>query len=170
VRLFGIDPSTQLLAKARAELLAATLALGYGEHLEFADASIDVVAATGIMHHVQSPRAVISEMFRVAKKAILISDHNNFAFGGPTAQRVRMILYCLGLLPIATFIKQGFRNQGYSEEDGWWYPYSLFNNFAQIAQLAETVHIMPTRPSTPGLGGNLLFSQSHVVIVATIAR
>ena len=33
------------------------------------------------MHHVDSPASVIAEMFRVARKAVLISDHNNFAFG-----------------------------------------------------------------------------------------
>jgi len=135
-------------------------------HLSFSDASFDIVCASAIMHHVSDPAAVIAEMFRVAKKGVLISDHNNFAFGGALAQRVRMLLYCLGLLNAATFIKQGFRRQGYTDEDGWWYPYSLFNNFSQIAGLLDTMQIVPTRFATPGIGGNMIFSMSTIAILA----
>jgi SAM-dependent methyltransferase len=164
--LFGIDPSEQLLRVAKAKIPDSTLFVGYGEQLDLADASIDVVIACGIMHHVDDPSAVIGEMFRVARKAVLISDHNNFAFGGQAAQRMRMLLYCCGLLGLATFIKQGFCRQGYSAGDGWWYPYSIMGNFGQISRSSAQTYLLPTRRATPGLGGNLVFCQSHVAVLA----
>ena len=164
--LIGIDPSRRLLDLAQAQVPGAKLGIGNGERLDFPDASVDIVAASGIMHHVDHPSLVISELFRVARKAVLISDHNNFAFGSPIAQRIRMMLDCTGLLGVATFVKQGFRKQGYSPEDGWWYPYSLVNNFAQIASLSDQLYVCPTRLPTPGFSGNMLFAQSHLAIVA----
>lgn len=94
------------------------------------------------MHHVDSPSRVITEMFRVARKAVLISDHNNFAFGGSLARRLRMALHLCGLLKPATYFKQGFNYQGFSEDDGWWYPYSLFNDYADIARRSEKLYLM----------------------------
>ena len=80
----------------------------------------------------------------MARKAVLISDHNNFAFGSMKARWLRLWLHASGLLGIATFIKHGFRKQGYSKEDGWWYSYSLFNDYAAITNGYEDVYIIPT--------------------------
>ena len=77
-----------------------------------------------------------------------------------------MLLHCTGLLRPAIFIKQGFKRQGYSEDDGWWYPYSLLDNFAQISLLSDKLHIFPTRQPKQGLSGNIVFSQSHIAVLA----
>jgi SAM-dependent methyltransferase len=164
--LVGVDPSERLLELARTRLPCAKFSLGDGQHLAFRERSMDVVIASGIMHHVDHPSLVISEMFRVANKAVLISDHNNFAFGGGIAQRVRMLLHCIGLLKPASFIKHGFKKQGYSEGDGWWYPYSLLENYAQISLLSDKLFIVPTQMPKEGLSGNLIFSQSHIALLA----
>lgn len=163
--LFGVEPSQGLLKIARQNLPGADLSEGTGEKLPYDDASIDVVLASAIMHHVDDPEIVINEMFRVAKKAVLISDHNNYAFGGAMAQRVRMGLNMAGLLNAFTFVRHGFRRAGYSEGDGWWYPYSLLDSHRQIATLSKTVFIIPTRRPTGSLG-NLVFSQSHLAMIA----
>src|SRR5262249_8869715 len=155
-----IDPSEGLLAVARDRLPQARLETGRGEALPLGDDSVDLAVATGIMHHVGHPRGVIEEMFRVAGKAVLISDHNNFALGGPIARRLRLWLHSSGMLGVATFVKQGFRRQGYSEEDGWWYPYSLLNDYGTIASLCSEMYIVPTRPCLAR--ENLLLSQSHL--------
>ena len=118
VELVGIDPSQGQLEIARKRLPRARFELGSGEHLPLEDRSVDLALATGIMHHVDRPGEVIRQMFRIAKKAVFISDHNNFAFGGANARRLRLWLYAAGLLGLATFVKQGFRKQGYSKEDG----------------------------------------------------
>lgn len=170
ITLLGIEPSTQLLELARTNIPAAKIGQGDGERLEFKDRGIDIVIASGIMHHVDRPSYVINEMFRVANKAVLISDHNNFAFGGPLARRLRMLLRCTGLLGAATFIKHGLNKQGYSEGDGWWYPYSIMDNFGQISSLSERLYIFPTRSPTSSLGGNILFSQSHLAFLAVKQR
>jgi hypothetical protein len=117
------------------------------------------------MHHVDRPANVIGEMFRVARKAVLISDHNNFAFGGSKARRLRLWLHASGLLGAATYVKQGFRKQGYSDGDGWWYPYSLLNDFGQIAGLSAEQYIIPTTAFRTD-DTNMLLSLSHMAIVA----
>jgi SAM-dependent methyltransferase len=166
VRLFGIDPSQGLLDIARQQLPDATFQIGTGEKLSFEAASIDVVIATGIMHHVDQPASVIAEMFRVARKAVLVSDHNNFAFGGTIARRIRIALYSCGLFGIAAFVKQGFRRQGYSEEDGWWYPYSLLDNHADFARFSDEMFYIPTRNLNTASFSNFLLSQSHLAVLA----
>lgn len=163
--LLGIEPSAGMLDLAKKNLPAADLRQGSGETLPFDTASVDVAVATGIMHHVDDPTKVIDEMFRVARKGVLISDHNNYAFGGGFAKKLRMGLKVAGLLNAFTFVKQGFKKQGYSEDDGWWYPYSLFDNYAQIAVKSAHLYVMPTRPAIGGLG-NIVFSQSHFCVVA----
>lgn len=170
IALSGVDPSDGLLAICKRSLPGATLQRANGERLPFEDNSVDLALAMGIMHHVDNPTAVISEMFRVARKAVLILDHNNFAFGSTAARRIRMILEMCGLLSLAIYVKQGFNRQGYSKEDGWWYPYSLFDNYGQIDRLSDEMFLMPTRPANTEAMGNLLFSQSHVAILAIKRR
>lgn len=165
LKLFGIEPSQGLLEIAKKNLPVADFRQGFGEQLPYDTNSIDVVIAAAIMHHADSPGKIISEMFRVARKGVLISDHNNYAFGGAMARRIRMGLKMAGLLEAATFVKQGFKKQGYSRDDGWWYPYSLFDNYSQIAELSHRLVIFPTRRPSAGMG-NLLFAQSHFAIVA----
>jgi hypothetical protein len=157
-----------MLDLARAYVPGATLRKGEGERIPYADASIDLCVATGIMHHVHNPTMVIAEMFRVSRRAVLISDHNNFAMGSLLARRIRMLLWVCGLFEIAVFVKQGFSKQGYTEDDGWWYPYSLFNNHAQITALCAEMFIIPTTPANLKPGGRLsglIFSQSHFAVL-----
>ena len=162
--LCGVDPAEQLLKIAHSRVPSCELHVGSGERLPFADGSFDLALATGVMHHADRPDLVIREMFRVARRAVLISDHNNFAFGDRLFRRLRLFLYSVGLLGVATFVKQGFRRQGYSKEDGWWYPYSILNDYSVIASLSEVQYIIPTRANSEG--GNLLLSQSHMAILA----
>jgi ubiquinone/menaquinone biosynthesis C-methylase UbiE len=161
ISLSGIDPSQGLLAVAREKLPAAHFHIGTGETLPFEDGSYDLVVATGILHHVDDPKKVIGEMFRVSKRGIIISDHNNFSFGSTIARRLRLALYAAGLLPAFSFLKQGFKKQGYSEEDGWWYPYSLFNDFDIIARNAREFFIVPTVSTNSRDLGNFMLSTSH---------
>lgn len=164
VELNGIEPSEGMIAIARGKVPSANIILGSGERLPFDDRSIDVVTATGVMHHADHPALLIAEMFRVARKGILISDHNNYAFGGDVARRLRMGLKLCGLLSVATYIGQGFSKRGYSDGDGWWYPYSLLDNYGQIARAADRMFVFPTRK--PVNDGHVLFAQGHLAIVA----
>lgn len=125
ITLTGVDPSEKRLEIAAQKVPDATFHQAAGEKLPFDDGAFDLVTMTGILHHIENTKQVIREAFRVARKGVLISDHNNFSFGSDRARRLRLCLYSLGLLPFATFVKQGFSKQGYSESDGYWYPYSV---------------------------------------------
>jgi SAM-dependent methyltransferase len=166
VTLHGIEPAQGMIEIARRKLPHADIRQGAGEQLPYPDKSIDAVIATGIMHHVDQPARVIGEMLRVARTAIIVSDHNNYAFGGDLARRLRMGLKLCGLLGVATYVKQGLNRQGYSDDDGWWYPYSLFDNYPQIAQAAQRVYLTPAR--LPVNNQNMLFAQGHFAIVAVL--
>lgn len=165
--LCGIDPSSQLLDFARQNVPSATLSVASGEKLPFDDNSIDLVVATGIMHHVDHPAAVIGEMLRVARRFVLVSDHNNFAFGSLKARYVRRWLAATGLLGVATFVKQGLRRQGYTVEDGWWYPYSLLDNFGELARHTEVQYVIPTSYVRSQAPSELQLVQSHLAILAS---
>jgi ubiquinone/menaquinone biosynthesis C-methylase UbiE len=162
--LHGIEPAGGLAAIARSALPNVNIVEGVGDRMPFANGSIDLVVATGIMHHVDEPTKIISEMFRVAGKAVLISDHNNYAFGGRFSQKLS-VFKALNLFSAFVYIKQGFRRQGYSKEDGWWYPYSLLENYRQIATCSRRTYIIPTR-SPSGPSSNFIFAQSHFAILA----
>ena len=164
-KLIGIDPSPDLLRRAREVLPDAELLEGDGAALPFHGEYADLVVATAVMHHVDDPAECIQEMFRVARKAVLISDHNNFAFGGNLKKRLRLLLYSLSLAKAVAFVKQGFRRQGYSEGDGWWYPYSLLDDFRLISHLAREVYILPVVPARDTGAGNLLLCQSHLAVL-----
>jgi ubiquinone/menaquinone biosynthesis C-methylase UbiE len=165
-KLSGVELASELLSVAKSKLPDAELRLENAESMSFPDASHDLVLATGVMHHADHPRDVIREMFRVARKAVLISDHNVFAVGGKLKRWLRLWLFANGVLGPATFIKQGFRKQGYSEDDGWWYAYSLLNDFGLIGKLSARQYIIPTRPVYNTEPGNFLLAQTHMAILA----
>lgn len=166
----GIDPSPDMLARARERAPEADCRVGSAQSLPFDDGQFDLVCSTGILHHVKDPDRCIREMFRVSNKAVLISDHNNFAFGGDFVRRIRLTLYGCGILGLFTFVKHGLRRQGYSATDGYWYPYSLLNSVPTIDALAEDIVLIPTRPSMTGRLDNFLLSQSHLAIWATTSN
>ena len=164
--LYGVDPSRGQLSVARERVPEARLSVGDGERLDFPDGRFDLVMASGIMHHVERPDAVLREMFRVSRLGVLVSDHNNLAFGRPLTRRLRLLLHATGLLGAATFVKQGFRRQGYSDADGWWYPFSLFDQFGTLAEESTHQFVFPTRPAHGPRLGNLVTDVSHFAALA----
>ncbi len=67
----GLDISTAMLTQARhhSERMAVPLRLvsGEGEHLPFADNSLDMVISFFTMHHINNPGALLAEVDRVLK-------------------------------------------------------------------------------------------------------
>src|SRR5580704_13624886 len=83
VSTIGVEPSQALRSIGhRKGLLDTQLIDGNGMNLAFADGSFDLVCEFGALHHIPEPSKAVSEMLRVARKAIFISDGNNFAQGG----------------------------------------------------------------------------------------
>jgi ubiquinone/menaquinone biosynthesis C-methylase UbiE len=79
----GIEPVAALIEQAgKKGVPKGCIVQGSGYSLPFADDSFDAVIECGILHHVASPSRVVSEMTRVARRAVFLSDCNRFGQGG----------------------------------------------------------------------------------------
>lgn len=47
-----------------------------GEKIPFSDSSFDCVILVDVLHHTPSPMSLLREAFRVAKKSVVVKDHN----------------------------------------------------------------------------------------------
>src|SRR5208337_5628700 len=126
--------------------------------LSLDDGSFDLVCEYGALHHIPRPAMAVSEMLRVAKKAIFISDSNNFGQGGRLARFAKQCLDGIGVWPVANLVKT--RGKGYivSEGDGLSYSYSVFSNYNLIAGQCRSIHMVNTTKAGP----NVYRSASHV--------
>jgi len=162
IALRGVDPAEGMLTVARERVPTAEFSLAEGESLPFGDACFDLVVATGILHHVPAPSKVILELFRVAKKAVLISDHNDLAMGPNWNRRLRLGLYAVGLLRYYYLIKQRGRRARYSDEDGWFYPFSILDHWDTLSSRSERIIILPTQRRGAVRAETFMLSQSHL--------
>ncbi|MBP8788766.1 MAG: class I SAM-dependent methyltransferase [Moraxellaceae bacterium] len=143
----GVEPVRELREIAYSYgITSAELIDGDATNLPFEDSSFDMVCEFSMLHHVRNPEIVVKEMLRVARKAIFISDSNNFGQGSLIGRSIKQSINLIGLWPLANFIKT--RGNGYmiSEGDGLAYSYSVFNNYKQIHQSCKSVHLLNTSP------------------------
>ncbi len=162
LRILGIEPSPELREIGYSKGLSeAELVDGDAQQLVFEDGAFDLVCEFGALHHIPKPQRAVSEMLRVASKAIFISDCNNFGQGGLLIRTVKQTLRALGLWPVADFLKT--RGKGYlvSEGDGLAYSYSIFSDYRQISRRCKRVHLLNTRPA----GVNLYRSAATVALL-----
>ena len=120
---------------------------GVGEALPFEDASIDVVCAFAMLHHVTNPDEVVSEMLRVARKAVIIIDGNRFGLGSWPLRLFKLALYKAGLWKIVNFLKTGGKRYNLTEGDGLFYSYSVYDSFDRIAGWAGQLILIPNEAS-----------------------
>lgn len=152
LKLRGVEPVENLRKVAYTKgINAEHLVDGDATKLPYPDGSFDAVCAFGILHHIAKPEIAVSEMLRVAKKAIFISDTNNYGQGGPAARALKRCLRRLGLWPLFNLVKT--RGKGYmvSEDDGVYYSYSVFDNLRLVRTSCRTVHFIGTRNAGPNL-------------------
>lgn len=90
----GIDASAQLLEIGKKEMGIPEnrLILGDATSLPFPDQAFDVTCVLGALHHTAMPTKLVSEMIRVTKTAMIISDEGNHIPGG-----IKQILVELGI-------------------------------------------------------------------------
>ena len=114
--------------------------------LEFAEGAFDVVCAFGVLHHASDHARAVEEMLRVADRAILISDSNNFGQGRPLVRALKQGLRALQLWPLADWLKT--RGKGYTitEGDGLAYSYSVFSDYERIRARCTRVHVVIRTP------------------------
>lgn len=148
--LRGVEPVPALIRQAEElGLPAGTIQLGSGTALPFENASIDVVVAFGVLHHVRKPAEVIGEMARVARRAVFISDNNRFAQGRPLARYVKVAIHALGLWPTFDLIRTRGRGYMVSEGDGLYYSYSVFDSLQVLRSYAPELMIVELEAASP---------------------
>ncbi len=159
----GIEPVAALREVAyRNGVRREDLVEGDALALRFGDGAFDLVCEFGALHHIQQPARAVGEMLRVGKRAIFISDSNNFGQGGPLGRGLKQVLHRLGLWPIVDFIKTRGRGYTISEGDGLAYSYSVFNDYAQIRAQSKSVHLL----NTTAAGINPYRTATHVALLA----
>lgn len=127
----GIEPVAALLEQAvqKGSTAAGPVVQGSGAALPFADSSFDVVCEFAVLHHVADPNAVVKEMLRVAKKAVLISDSNRFGQGSRMARLIKLGLYKCKLWGAYNYVRTSGKGYRMTEGDGIAYSYSVYPAF-----------------------------------------
>ncbi len=162
VRVVGIEPSAELRALGHGQGISGdTLIDGDANRLAFESGSFDLVCEFGILHHLSTPRLAISEMLRVARKGIFISDDNHFA-----TSHVKRTLAALGLWRAAYWLRSGGKGYRITAGDGLAYPYSVFDDLDLVSRSCSAVHCFNTR----GHGPNLRAHASHVAALGRKAQ
>lgn len=162
IQIIGMEPVKELREIGYLNGLSQEeLISGDATQIEFDDGQFDLVCEFGVLHHIKRSQTAVSEMLRVAKKAIFISDSNNFGQGSSLARFIKQLINALGLWGFADFIKT--KGKGYTilEGDGITYSYSVFNNYKQIKHHCKSVHIFNTSEG----GMNLYRTASHVALL-----
>jgi SAM-dependent methyltransferase len=162
-RVLGIEPVAALRSVGHANGVPEShLIHGDVTKLEMPDRSYDLVCEFGVLHHVPDSRRAVSEMIRVADKAIFISDSNRFGQGGLVGRFAKVTIWQLGLWPLANWIKTKGRGYTYSEGDGVAYSYSVFDDYRFVARHFAQVVVCGLN----GKGCNTRTSSSVVCLFA----
>jgi ubiquinone/menaquinone biosynthesis C-methylase UbiE len=141
----GIEPVPALIAVAESSGVPnGLISLGNGYHLPFENHSFDAVFECGVLHHVKDPTAVVSEMIRVAKRAVFLSDSNRFGQGSTAMRLVKLALCKSRLWKVARFVQTKGKMYTLSEGDGLAYSYSVFDSYSHLAKWANQIVLLST--------------------------
>jgi ubiquinone/menaquinone biosynthesis C-methylase UbiE len=163
VRIMGVEPVEQLRAVGhRHGLPSEILVEGDGYNLQFPDCAFDVVCEFGMLHHVREPNRVVAEMLRVARKAVFLSDSNNFGGGSTLARLAKQCFHQLGLWPAVNYVKTGGKGYSITEGDGLFYSYSVFDSMDLLRRHCRIIHMLNTTPARP----NLYRTANHLAVFA----
>jgi ubiquinone/menaquinone biosynthesis C-methylase UbiE len=137
----GVEPVAALVEQAvsNGNSSSGSLVRGSGAGLPFADASFDAVCEFAVLHHVPDPNAVVKEMLRVAKRAVLISDSNRFGQGSRAARLIKLGLYKSRLWGAYNFLRTSGKGYQITEGDGLAYSYSVYDSFDLLSQWADRI-------------------------------
>jgi ubiquinone/menaquinone biosynthesis C-methylase UbiE len=162
-RIIGVEPVKRLREMGHAKGISeGELVEGDATRLTFGSGEFDLVCVFGVLHHVRRPAIAVSEMLRVARRAIFISDSNNFGQGSFLARSLKQLIDAVGMWKVADFVKTKGRGYTISEGDGLAYSYSVFNQYRQIRKKCCSIHILNTMNG----GVNPYRSAGHVALLA----
>lgn len=134
--------------------------------MPFADNAFDYVIETGVLHHVPDPARALAEMVRVASKGVMLSDSNKFGQGSPIARKLKALIDRVGLWDTLIRFQTKGKMYKYSESDGVYYSYSVFDHLDRVERKFPHIMMMNTTRST---GFDLRAGASHAMIFATAA-
>lgn len=161
----GVEPVEALIKQANS-VARELIQHGSGEALPYPDASFEAVCEFGVLHHVRRPELVVGEMLRVARKAVFLSDANRFGQGRYSVRLLKLLLSKTGMWPTANFIKTRGKIYSYSEGDGIFYSYSVYDSLSQILPWAEDVTILPLMPQQSNSWFRPLLTSEQVLLCA----
>ncbi|WP_259066554.1 class I SAM-dependent methyltransferase [Mucilaginibacter sp. X4EP1] len=162
IKVIGIDPVKELLEQGHSKGIPKNVLIeGDGNKINFGDAEFDLVCEFGILHHVSKPDVVVAEMLRVAKKAVFISDSNNFGQGGRLGRYLKQTLNFWGLWRAYDLIRTKGKGYQISEGDGLYYSYSVFNNYKQIKKQCRKIQLLNTNDGEM----DLYKTASHIALL-----
>jgi SAM-dependent methyltransferase len=162
IRVVGIEPVKELREIGYSQGISQDeLIDGDVTSLNFNDGEFDLVCEFAVLHHLRDPEKAVSEMLRVAGKAIFISDENNFGDGSFLSRSIKQLINALHLWKAFDFIKTKGKGYSITEGDGLRYSYSIFNNYKQIKKECSIVHLINTRVSNV----NLYRTTSHAALL-----
>jgi ubiquinone/menaquinone biosynthesis C-methylase UbiE len=162
IAVLGIEPSSELREIGYEKgLLESELIEGDAMNLGLQTGSFDLVCEFAALHHIPKPSKAVSEMLRVARKAVFIADCNNFGQGSGLSRFLKQAINAVGLWRTADLIKTKGKGYTISEGDGLAYSYSVFDDYKQIAKACKAVHLL----NNEGWGPNLYRTASSVSLV-----
>lgn len=162
LELRGVEPVAALREVGhRGGLSESQLVEGDALALAFEDNSFDLVCSFGVLHHIADHQRAVAEMTRVARKAVFISDANNFGQGSLRNRILKQALRALGLWRAYDYARTGFKGYHFSEGDGVFYSYSMFDDLPVIEAKFPDQYWMSTRPS----GANLFRSAQTLALL-----
>lgn len=164
VALTGIEP-VEALRKVGHDrgIPEAMLIDGDALNIAFPDNAFDYVIETGVLHHVPDPRRAVLEMARVARHGVLISDSNNYGQGSPAGRWTKRAIRAAGLWKAFVWATTKGRMSKWSESDGVFYSYSVFDDLEALKAKFPRVVMANTLPSA---SVDLRFGAPHVVLLA----
>jgi SAM-dependent methyltransferase len=163
LELSGVEPVAELRAQAALKGIAPErLFPGDACHLDFSDRSFDCVTLFGVLHHIRTPELAIREAFRVARKAVFVSDHNVYGMGSRLTKTVKQGLRDVGLRRLMALMITGGKGYHDTDWDGVFYPFSLVDHFGEFKRRSAAVYTFSTKTSAV----NLYRDASHMAIFA----
>jgi ubiquinone/menaquinone biosynthesis C-methylase UbiE len=164
----GLEPVTALVREGAVtgNNHSVSLIQGSGDALPFADGSFDVVSEFSMLHHVPNPNAVIKEMSRVARKAVVLVDCNRFGQGSLPARVFKLFLYKIHLWNAFNFIRTRGKRYQISDGDGLFYSYSVYDSYDLLMTWADRVLALPTGATHARGWFHPLLTSSGVMLIA----
>jgi ubiquinone/menaquinone biosynthesis C-methylase UbiE len=164
----GVEPVTALVQQGVAAGNTRTVPLlqASGEALPFADASFDAVSEFSILHHVPQPSAVVREMLRVARRAVVLVDCNRFGQGSLPARLFKLFLYKIGLWHAFNFVRTRGKRYQISAGDGLFYSYSVYDSYDLVAPWADRLLVLPSGPSHSRSWFHPLLTAGALILIA----